>query len=129
MATVIYYEDRNGVKPVKEFLNEIEKQSRTDKRYRGRLKRILSAIRNLEQIGYRYVLSSARDIKGVHDLWELRPAEDRVFFFLALRDRYVLLHAYEKKTQKTPPAEIARAEREIADYLSRGDSNEPERPQ
>jgi phage-related protein len=33
--------------------------------------------------------------------------------------RFVLLHAFTKKTQKTPAAEIETAKRRMADYLER----------
>ena len=34
--------------------------------------------------------------------------------------KYVLLHQFLKKTQKTPKREIEQAKRELADYLERG---------
>ena len=119
MAVIVYYEDAHGTKPVQEYLRGLERRAPHEKICRSRLKKIQAAIYNLEQIGYRYVLSSARHIENVDDLWELRPGGDRVFFFLVMRDEYVLLRAFEKKTQKTPSAEIERARREIADYLER----------
>ena len=119
LATVIYYETPDGTKPVQEYIEELAKGAGNNKQDRVRFQRIVASIRNLEQIGYRYVLSSARDINGVPDLWELRPGGDRVFFLLVCQDEFVLLHAFEKKTQKTPANEIARAKREIQDYLSR----------
>ncbi|MBP5211930.1 MAG: type II toxin-antitoxin system RelE/ParE family toxin [Pyramidobacter sp.] len=119
MAKVSYYENSDGVRPVQEYLNELAKRAQNEKLFRGRLKKVQAAIFNLEQIGYRYVLSSARHIEGVDNLWELRPGTDRVLFFLVLQNEYVLLHAFEKKSQKTPRMEIERAKREITDFLKR----------
>lgn len=55
-------------------------------------------------------------------LWELRTGgrtQHRVFYFAASGKRLVLLHAFTKKTQKTPRAEIETAMRRMADYQER----------
>ncbi len=51
-------------------------------------------------------------------LYELRPGAQRVFYCAVLDDAFVLLHAYRKKSQRTPLKELATAIRrydEIAD--------------
>ncbi|GHV54070.1 hypothetical protein FACS1894216_13310 [Synergistales bacterium] len=53
------------------------------------------------------------------ELWELRPTNDRIFFVYWKDDTFVLLHHFVKKTRKTPPREIARAERNLKDFLER----------
>ena len=52
-------------------------------------------------------------------LWELRPGGDRVLFFAWTGGAFVLLHAFKKKSQKTPDAELRRAEREYKDWIER----------
>ena len=54
------------------------------------------------------------------ELWELRPAQDRIFFVGYIEESYVLLHHFVKKTQKTPRREIEKAMREISDLKERG---------
>ena len=50
-------------------------------------------------------------------LWELRPEfggqEFRFFYFLVLEDTILFLHAFKKKSQKTPPREIAIAKKRM----------------
>ena len=47
----------------------------------------------------------------MNDVWQLRPAPHRIFYFWDSRGRkYVLLNGYEKKTKRTPPKELKRAE-------------------
>ena len=52
-------------------------------------------------------------------IYELRPSNTRVFFFCYKNGRIILLHAWEKKQQKTDPKEIDKAENEMNDYLRR----------
>lgn len=52
-------------------------------------------------------------------IWELRPNRDRILFFIENGNRFVLLHQFTKKTQKTPIREIVQAIREKQDYLNR----------
>ena len=54
------------------------------------------------------------------DIWELRPGNSRVFYFFYGEDgKFVLLHHFKKKTQKTPRREIERAKAERDDYKAR----------
>ncbi|MCM1166484.1 MAG: type II toxin-antitoxin system RelE/ParE family toxin [Lachnospiraceae bacterium] len=48
----------------------------------------------------------------------------RVLYFFVIGNKIVLTHGFVKKTQKTPPAEIDRAKRCRADYLSRQHEND-----
>lgn len=51
------------------------------------------------------------------DIWELRPGNNRIFYFYYDESQYVLLHHFRKKTQKTPKREIARTKAERDDYI------------
>lgn len=59
------------------------------------------------------------------ELWELRIkyASDisRIFYFIHIQGKIVLLHGFLKKTQKTPPKEIEIARNRILDYKERCD--------
>ena len=55
------------------------------------------------------------------EIWELRPLRDRVLFAGVVGGRYVLLHQFVKKTQKTPKREIEQAKRELEDFKRRSD--------
>lgn len=56
-------------------------------------------------------------------LWELRPLSDRILFAAWTGKGYVLLSHFVKKTQKTPPAEIEKAERFLKEFLERSEDN------
>ena len=53
------------------------------------------------------------------NIWELRPGNNRVFYFYYENNTFVLLHHFRKKTQKTPQREIEQAKAERNDYLRR----------
>jgi len=61
----------------------------------------------------------ARHLKG--KLWELRISSGRlgyrVLYFARACRRFVLLHIFRKKTQKTPRREIDTALRRMAELL------------
>ncbi|MFQ8599957.1 MAG: type II toxin-antitoxin system RelE/ParE family toxin [Oscillospiraceae bacterium] len=61
--------------------------------------------------------STVKHIDG--DLWELRPLENRIFFFYWRNDTFVLLHHFVKKSQKTPEKEIQKARNNMKDFLER----------
>jgi len=58
-----------------------------------------------------------------NDIWELRPGNNRIFYFYHKDNTYVLLHIFRKKTQKTPKREIIRAKAERDDYLKQKEDN------
>ena len=61
----------------------------------------------------KYVFLSVKE----EDIWELRPGNNRVFYFYYDESQYVLLHHFRKKSQKTPKREITRAKAERDDYI------------
>jgi phage-related protein len=78
--------------------------------------------RAVEQLEQRNVLAReplVRHLEG--QLWELRLESRtniyRVVYFFYTGRRIVLLHGFQKKTQKTPRREIDMAERRLAQFL------------
>lgn len=57
-------------------------------------------------------------------IWELRPGNNRVFYFFFENDTFVLLHHFRKKSQKTPKREIEKAKNERADYIARRETDQ-----
>lgn len=49
---------------------------------------------------------------------------DRILFAGVVAGEFVLLHYFQKKTQKTPKREIERAKRELLDFKERKDCHE-----
>ena len=48
---------------------------------------------------------------------------NRILFAGLVDGKYILLHQFPKKTQKTPKREIEQAKRELEDYLERSKDN------
>lgn len=118
-----FYETETGRKPVKEFIDSLQ-----DKQ----IAKILRDITLLQDKGsdlhYPYVDS----IKGDRytGLMELRTKQAsnifRTFYFVIVKDdkakseKAVLLHAIQKKTDKTPKKELETALSRMNNYKSRG---------
>ena len=114
---VHFYEDKHGRQPVKELLLVLRDQAQTSKDARIQYQKILTHIRSLENYGTRVGEPTVKHISG--DIWELRPLAHRIFFFLWRDNKFILLHHFVKKTNKTPPKEIKQAERNMKDHKER----------
>ena len=117
MFDIEFYEDKRGQQPVKEMLLELRDKSLTSKDARIQYEKILTHIRALESFGTRMGEPKVKHIDGA--LWELRPLAHRVFFFHWQANKFVLLHHFIKKTQKTPSKEIEQARNNMRDYIER----------
>ena len=99
MYRIEFYEKRHGTSDVWNFLEELREKSKTNK----------DARIQYEQIVFYLYLED--------DIWELRPGNNRIFYFYYADGQYVLLHHFRKKSMKTPPRELARAKEARNDYL------------
>lgn len=109
----VYYKAASGKVPVREFIEE--QDAKTQERIRadfGRLRSFGAAL------GFPYV----RKLEG-REFWELRTRVGadayRTFYFAYSGRRFVLLHAFQKKSQKTPQKELDTAEARMKDYIER----------
>lgn len=112
-----FYEDINGVQPVKEVLIQLRDASQTSKDARIQYQKILTYILALETYGTRIGEPQVKHIGG--DIWELRPLAHRIFFFYWKDNKFILLHHFIKKTRKTPKKEIDQAQRNLQDFKER----------
>ncbi|MDR0616293.1 MAG: type II toxin-antitoxin system RelE/ParE family toxin [Synergistaceae bacterium] len=115
MREIIFYQDRHGNQPVLDYIQELEK--RKDKDSHIKLDKILKYIDMLLQKGKLAGEPYIKHIEG--EIWELRPIKDRIFFATWNEDKFIMLHHFIKKTQKTPPEEIDHAKRALADFRRR----------
>ena len=109
---IVFYETEDGEQPVREFLRSLTKSQRVA---------IGRSLQLLEAIG---VSLREPDAKYLGDrLWELRAqVEGNIFcclYFTWTNHRFVILHAFQKKTQKTPSRELRTAQRRRDDGLRR----------
>ncbi len=101
-----FYEDARGRIPVLEFINRLPARDRA---------KINNALRLLEEYGTQLGMPHARRIEG--RLWELRPGGIRLFYFAYVRQQFVILHGFRKKSNRTPKKEIAVALRRMRELL------------
>ena len=96
---------------VKRRIEELKKQAETNKHARVLFNKINEYIEILKRNGTRAGEKYTKHIEG--DIWELRPLGDRIFFFCWINNTIVLLHCFQKKSQKTPKREIEQAKRNL----------------
>lgn len=117
MYEVIFYRDKNGKSEVEDYIRELSQKSETSKTDRTNFTKILSYLNSLSAYGTRIGKPVVKHITD--DIWELRPLSNRIFFFYWKDNKFVLLHHFVKKSQKTPKKEIETAKRRRDDFLER----------
>lgn len=108
--SVIFYQTDSGRLPINEFLDEQDQKVR---------QKIEAAIELLITRNITARPPLAKHIEG--KLWELRVEQNtnifRVFYFFWVEKQIVLLHAFHKKSQKTPNKELQVARKRLQEYL------------
>ncbi len=109
--TIDYYKDTKGNEPVKEFLNSLPSPAKA------------KAMRLIEFLAERGVLLKEPYTKHIRDkIRELRLKDKqgaiRILYFTYTGKRFILLHGFIKKTDKTPAREIEIAEKRMNDYIN-----------
>ena len=112
---VVYYKDRRGKEPVKEYIDKLA--AKKDKDSRINFFKIRDYIRILAIFGLNAGEPYIKHIKG--DIWELRPIRNRIMFAGWVGNRFILLHHFIKKTRQTPKEEIETAQRRLDDIKAR----------
>ena len=113
MRTINFYRQPNGKSPIEEFLDSLTaKQAQ-------KVLWVLQLIEELETVPRQY-FKKLVDSEGI---WEVRVQfGNDIFRLLGFFDGgslLILTNGFAKKTQKTPPQEIALAVRRKNDYLAR----------
>ena len=110
--TTEFYTDEQGRAPVEEFFDTVPNKERAA---------ILRVLDFLEEFGVQLGSPYVKHLKG--KLWELRVRTRgkayRIIYFAYTGQRFILLHAFLKKTKKTPKAELRIAEARFLDFLER----------
>jgi len=108
---VIYYEENNE-SPVVIFISEKPPKEQA---------KILREIDLLEQFGLTLGMPHIRKLVN-SELWELRVRLGSNIFRILFKDmnnKYLLLHGFQKKTDKVPKTEINVALRRLENYMER----------
>lgn len=117
MYRIEFYERDDGSSDVWDFLELLREKAKTSKDARIQYKQISLYVELLQEKGTYLPENITKHIDD--GIWELRPGNNRVFYFCFEDNIFVLLHHFRKKTQKTPRREIEKAKAEREDYICR----------
>lgn len=117
MFNIVFYESKNGVSELWDFIEDLRIKSEKDKNSRIQYRQIRLYIQLLAENGTRINTNVTKYIGD--DIWELRPGDNRIFYFCFTGKTIVLLHCFRKKSRKTPTAEIEKAKAARNDFLAR----------
>src|SRR5712691_4322554 len=110
---IIFYKTDLGDKPVEEFLQNLDPAAR------AKIVRTLEMLRTLPVVPSKFW----RKMSGAQNLWELRIEYAgniyRVLATTAKGNRLILLHGFQKKTQKTPRQDMEIAQQRQKQYFDR----------
>lgn len=122
MYNIDFYETSDGYSDILEFLDSLRIKAASVKDAKIQYGQAARCIELLQENGTNLPTQIAKHLDD--EIWELRPGDNRVLFFYFDHGTYVLLHHFRKKTQKTPPREIARAKAEMKDYIARKEARQ-----
>ena len=122
MYDIEFYDDERGYSDVEEFIKELREKSTTSKDARINFNKVVAYLDILEEMGTRVGEPVTKHLDG--EIWELRPLTNRILYAYYKDNKFLLLHHFKKKSQKTPPGEIVKAKRELEDYKRRHKNNE-----
>jgi phage-related protein len=95
LKSICFFIDERGEKPVKEFIDKLPLKEQA---------KIMAYLDELKKQGHNLRRPMA-DYLG-EGIYELRPRDNRIFYFFYLRENAVLLHAIRKKTDKIPQGDM-----------------------
>lgn len=118
MFDVKKYETSSGKCPFDEFIKGILNNNKTKS-----VAKIFHFCNMLSEYGFeineRFNPRATKLIDNKNRIYELRPDSNRILYFFDDDGRYILLHGFIKKTNKTPKTEIEKAIKEKKDYERR----------
>ncbi len=117
MYEIEFYEDINGKSEIADYIKELNRKSAANKESRINFNKIVAYFDLLEEFGTRVGEPVTKHLDG--EIWELRPLKNRFLYAYYKDNKFIVLHYFIKKTQKTPKREIEQAKRNLQDYLER----------
>jgi len=117
MYEIIIYKDENGQSELLDFLRNLKRKAKENKEAKVLFSKIVAYIDCLKDNGTYIGEPFVKHLDG--DIWELRPLSNRILFAYYKDGKFILLHSFVKKTNKTPSREIKKAKRELWDYKRR----------
>ncbi len=92
---VYYFVDKDGTKPVKKFIDSLTQKEQA---------KVYAYITELKKQGINLRRPMADYLED--GIYELRPKDNRIFYFFYLRDRAVLVHAIKKHVKRIPESDL-----------------------
>ncbi|MDR0857809.1 MAG: type II toxin-antitoxin system RelE/ParE family toxin [Oscillospiraceae bacterium] len=117
MYMIEYYKTEAGIVPIRDWLDELDRKALRNKSIRIQRNKIIAYIDALKENGTWIGQPVTKHLNA--EIWELRPESDRILYFFAKNNTFVLLHHFVKKTNATPTREIEQAKRNMYRYLER----------
>lgn len=107
-----FYKDASGTEPVRVFMDSLSLTVRA---------KTTRAIEKLAEYGVLLKEPFTKQVKGKIRELRVKDAQGniRILYFTYTGRRFVLLHGFIKKTDKTPEREIETAEKRMNDYIKR----------
>ena len=114
MYDIIFYENKEGFSDVVSYIKELERMSNSSKERRVNFNKIVAYFDLLEEMGTRIGEPVTKFLGG--EIWELRPLKNRFLYAYYKENKFIILHHFIKKTQKTPRKELEIAKRRLKEY-------------
>lgn len=92
---VYYFVDKDGSKPVKEFIDSLTQKEQ------AKVYAYITELKKQENNLRRPMADYLED-----GIYELRPKDNRIFYFFYLRERAILVHAMKKHVMKIPEGDL-----------------------
>jgi phage-related protein len=109
--TIEFYKTKTGKIPVREFLDSLNPRQAAN---------VIEAMDLLKAFGLQLREPYVKFVGDkIHEL-RIRDPDGiyRVFYFAATGKKFVMVHGFVKKTQKTPAKELAKAKKRMKEYLN-----------
>lgn len=110
--SVIYYVSESGEIPVRDFLDTAKPSLKT---------KVLRILFHVSEYGFQSIIPHIKKLSGT-PFWEIRilgTDSTRILFVTKINKQIILLHAFYKKTQKTPQREFTIAYKRYKDYQAK----------
>jgi len=110
--TVEYYRDSKGNEPVADFIDALPNETQA---------KVFRIIDLLGEYGVLLKEPYTRQVRGKIRELRLKDVQGaiRILYFTYTERRFILLHGFIKKTEKTPLREIEIAEKRMNDFIQR----------
>lgn len=107
---VFFYETGAGNSPIKKYIDRLPENDQA---------RFLEVVDEIEKNGFSAARVTFKPLEG--KLWEIKFRSEqsgyRVFYVMLANDLMAWLHAFSKKTQKTPKHELDLARKRMKEIL------------